>query len=478
VSTQIGSSGGPSSLWNNPQLLSALLPNLNLQSLQQAMQAQLNVDEIPLSNMSQQLQTVQSQLSAWQALQSGLNALQTDAQNLGGSSLYQGLSAGSSNAQAVGATASGTGTPGSYQVQVTGLMRPEIDNSAAQSSASAALGYSGTFSVNGTTVQVAPTDSLQTIAQSINTAGAGVTATVLPSGGAYVLNLASTQGQPITWGDGAGILQGLGVLGPGVSPADQLQSAQAATYSINGVNETSPSATDSTSIPGVTLNLLATTGTTPVTVSVTQNQGSITSGFEQLASDYNNLIGTLNTYAGPGGVLEGNATVLGIGNTLQDVLAGTDPALPSGYQSLNQTGVTISAPVGSPNQLSMSVNTGTLQAALQANSGDVAALMNTPGSGVAQQLTQQLGTLLGPTGSIGGEISDLQSQMGQLSTQINDPNSAVNMMINAQQQGLQTDFENMLTALVSSQSQGQQIQGFMNAAYGQSYTSSGSSRVL
>jgi flagellar hook-associated protein 2 len=240
------------SLWNNPQILSALLPGVNLSAMQQAMQAELNVDAIPLANMSQQLSQLQSQLSAWQALQGDLTNLQADAQTLAGSSLYAGIAATSSDTNVATVTAGGTGSPATYQLTVTNLMSPEIDNSALQSSDSTALNYTGSFSLNGTSISVSSSDTLQTIAQSINAAAAGVTATVLPSSGSYVLNLASTEGQAITWSDPNGILQGLGVLSGAQVPANQVQAAAAARYSINGVSETSVTDADSTSIPGVT----------------------------------------------------------------------------------------------------------------------------------------------------------------------------------------------------------------------------------
>ena len=201
---------------------------------------------------------------------------------------------------------------------------------------------------------------------------------------------------------------------------------------------------------------------------VTQNQGAITGAFQKLAGDYNTLLGDLNKYAGKGGVLEGNASVLGISSELQQVLTQVNSTLPSGYQSLAQLGVTLSAPVGSPDQLSMAVNTATLQTALNGNSADVALLMNGASTGIAQQLVQQLNSMVGPVGSVTGQITALQSQISTLSTQMNDPTSAVNMRITEQQQSLETEFQNMINALMASQAQSQQVTGFLQVQYGSS----------
>ena len=465
-SSPIGGSAAASSLWNNPQLLSALLPGFNLPSLQQAMQAGITVDELPLNALAQQLNGLQSQWTAWNRLQGDLTTINTDATTLGGTALYQGITAASTQTAAVTATASAgaSGTPGTYQVNVVSLMKIEIDNSAAAASSTAALNYSGSFSVNGTAVTVATGDTLTSIAQSINKAAAGVTATVLPSGGSFVLNLASTQGTAITWSDPNAILSGLGIESSG-TPLNPVQTAAQASYTINGVAETSATNSDSASIPGVTLNFLTPT-TTPALVTVAQNQAGVTGAFSQLATDYNALLSDLGKYSGKGGVLEGNAALLGIASGLQRSLTTVSATQPSGYQSLAQLGVTLTAPVGSPDQLALGVNATTLQTALTNNPAAVTQLMSATGTGIANLLQQQLGAYVGPTGSITAEVTSLQTQISNLGTQINDPNSSVNLRLTQQNQALQTEFQHMLTALLASQVQGQQMQGFLQAQYG------------
>ncbi len=475
----LGGGSGVPSIWNNPQILGALLPNINLSALQQAMSAELTVDEIPLSDMSQQMATLQSQVTAWQAVQSDLTSLQSDVQSLGGSTLYQGVTASSSNTAVLTAsTSSGaTGNPATYQVVVQSLMRPEIDDSAAQTSSSTALGYQGSFSINGTSISVSSGDTLATLAQSVNAANAGVTATVLPTtvGGTtkYVLNLASTQGQAITWQDPNGILGGLGVESGG-TPTNQVQPAAPASYTINGVQETSLTNTDSTSIPGVTLDLVSANTSQTVTVSVSQNQGAITAAFGQLANDYNTLLGDLSKYGGPGGAVEGDASVLGISSTLQEALTATNASQPAGFQSLAQIGVTLSAPVGSPDQLKMSVNQATLSQALENNPRAVAGLMSSASGGIATLVGQDLGTYVGAAGTIPAQISSLQQQVSTISGEISDPNSPINEEISQQQQILQNDFQNMIQALLASQSQSQQVSQFLQAQSGNTQSQGGS----
>ena len=464
-----GSSSNTPSVWNNPQILGAMLPNVNLSALQQAMQAQLLADEQPLADMSTQMSTLQTQLTAWQTISSDLTQLQTDVQSLGGTSLYQGIAASSANTNVVTATAqaSATGSPGTYQIGVQNLAQSEIDNSTAQTSESAALGMSGSIGINGQTIQVTSGDTLQQLADNINAANAQVTATVLPttvSGStAYVLNVASTEGQAITWSDPNGILGKLGIESGGTA-TNQVQAAKAASYTINGVAETSPTDTLASSIPGVTLQLVA-TSSSPVQVAVTQNQGAISSQVQQFAADYNHLLADLNKYSGKGGVLEGDAGLLGIAGTLQQSLTTTNVAQPSGYQSLAQIGMTLKAPVGSPNQLQLSVSSASLQQALQSNPEAVASLFNGTG-GVAALLQSDLNTYVGSTGDIPGNMTQIKSQITNLSNQINNPQSPINEEITQQQAVLQNQFQQMLQAMLSSQSQSQQISQFVQQQFG------------
>ncbi len=462
------SSSGASSVWNNPQILGALLPGYNISALDQAMQAQLGVDALPLNQLSQQLSTVNTQEQAWQQLQTDVSNLQTDAQSLAGTGLYQGVSAASSAPTQVNVStsASASGSPGTFQVSVSQLAQMEIDNSATQTSSSAALNQSGSFTINGQTISVASTDSLQSISHSINAASDNVTATVMPTTGGYALNIASTQGTAIQWTDGSGILKSLGVLNSSATPANQLQAAHAAQYTVNGLAETGLTNTDNTTIPGVTLQLLAPTPSgSPATISVTQNQSAISGAFSQLAKDFNTLLGDVQKFGGKNGALEGNAALLSLTNSITQALTAVQPGQPAGYQSLSQIGVTLSAPVGSPSNLALSVSPTTLQTALADNPAAVAMLMNGASGGIATQLQQQLSLFVGPNGSIPAQISDLQQQAQSLGQEINDPNSPINQMIQQQQQQMQSQFSQMIQGLMASHAQSQQVSGFLQAQY-------------
>ena len=457
-------------LFNNSQLLGTLFPSLNMSAIQAAFQSQELQIEQPLTNASSQLGTLSAPLKAWQTMQADLQTLQTDAVTLSGTSLYQSITASSTDPAAVTASGSGQGTFGSYQVAINSLMAPEIVNGTGQASSSTALGLSGSFSINGTSISVSSSDSLSQIAGAINDANAGVTATVMNTGSGstpYVLNLASTEGKTITWYDPNGILQKVGILNANGTINDQVQAASPASYSINGVSLTSPTNSDTSTIPGVTLNFLGTTGSVPATVSVSQNTAAIQQALSQFVSDFNQFLSDSQTNTGQGGAIEGNATINAVTDQLMSIVTSSMASQPSSMSSLADLGISLSAPVGSPNNFTMSLNSTTLQSALQSNPSGVAALLGGSG-GLATQMQSLLSTALGSNGGVTAAISTLQSQQQTLENDLGNSNSAMNQMVNQQLQALQAQFSTMLSTMVSMAGQSSAISAYTNYQYSQS----------
>ncbi len=467
----ISNSLNMTNLFNNSQLLGTLFPTLNMSAIQAAFQSQEMQVEQPLTTASSQLSTLSAPLKAWQTMQSDLQALQTDAVTLSGTSLYQGISASSSDPAAVTASGTGQGTFGSYQVSVSALMASEIDNSTGQASNTAALGLSGSLSINGTSVSVSSSNSLSQLASAINDANAGVTATVMNTGSGsspYVLNLASTEGKAITWYDPNGILQQLGILNANGTVNNQIQAARPASYAINGVALTSPTNSDSSTIPGVTLSFLGTTGSA-ATVTVSQNTGAIQQAVSQFVSDFNQFLSDSQTNAGQGGAIEGDGTIGAVTNQLMSIVNSSVVSQPSSMSSLADLGISLSAPVGSPNNFTMSLNGATLQSALQSDPSGVAGLMGGSG-GLATQMQSLLSTALGSNGGVTAAISTLQSQQQTLENDIGNSSSSMNQMVNQQLQALQAQFSTMLSTMVSMAGQGSAIGAYTNYQYAQAMT--------
>lgn len=105
-----------------------------------------------------------------------------------------------------------------------------------------------------------------------------------------------------------------------------------ATLTVDGVNLTSTSNTVTDLIPGVTMQLLA-TSSTPVQVVIGNYNSGVESVVEQFVSDYNSLVSAINTQEGNDS--SGNAEPLFGSPTLsmlqQDILGGINATSPSGY---------------------------------------------------------------------------------------------------------------------------------------------------
>jgi len=154
-----------------------------------------------LENVSvTRLQTQQAQLSYQQnvyaQLRSGLQSFNSSASTLSVASAYAPVTASSSNTD-VASVSVGTGaTAGIYNLTVSKLAQAQKISSAPQTDTVNALNYSGTFIINGKALEVKPSDTLTTIAQSINAADAGVVASLIDggTGSAYLTLTAKNSG--------------------------------------------------------------------------------------------------------------------------------------------------------------------------------------------------------------------------------------------------------------------------------------------
>lgn len=142
--------------------------------------------------------------------------------------------------------AAGSGAAaGSYKVEVLSLAQAAKVSGGVMTGTKTALGFTGDFTVNGKTITVAATDTLEGVRNKINAANtgaspSGVSATILSDGGTggrLVLTSATTGSTPITIGDGTGgIARELGFLDSRSKPISSTASAIASALGL----QTSP----------------------------------------------------------------------------------------------------------------------------------------------------------------------------------------------------------------------------------------------
>jgi len=130
------------------------------------------------------------------------------------------------------------------------------------------------------------------------------------------------------------------------------QNAQDASITVDGVSVTSASNTVSDALPGVTLNLLATTPTSPTTpalVTVGEDKDAMKAKIQAFQDAYNKLntdLKSLTKYdatSKTGGPLLGDSTVTGLQSVLRSILVGEVPTSVSSISSLSKFGMTIQA---------------------------------------------------------------------------------------------------------------------------------------
>ena len=463
-------STGPSplgSLLNNPQLLQALYPGLNLTGLSQLQQEEETALEQPLQTMTKQISNFTQISQAWSAIESAVNTLASDATTLSQTSTWAAPTASVSPSGVLSATASSTATAGTYNVDVTTAGTYDQWLGSSQTSATNALNLQGSFSINGTSISVATTDSLNSIAAKINAADAGATATVMTGtyNGAtsYYLAVDSTQYAALNISDPNGVFEGTGSSGLGMA---EKVTGSPWIYTVNNVMTSSTTGTDSTTVPGLTLNLQ---GAGSATVTVTTSTSQAQSALSQFVSDYNALQADINKATGKGAILQGDPTTEGIMQQINSALMSSSSSAPAGYQSVADAGVTLDLQSDKTTKLAFSSST--FQTAATANTKALEAIFTGSG-GVATQLKTVLNNLGDTsTGIIAGVQTNIQQQISDLTNEETQQQS----LITVQQNALRDQFNQEMQALIAVTSQKNQLSGLLTAMLNSGNSSSSSS---
>jgi flagellar hook-associated protein 2 len=157
----------------------------------------MQLEAIPLQRMQQQQAVLSNKQGLFAQLKSILVGFNSAASALNTAASFNPIKAASSDSTVATATATSSAVAGTYALTVSKLATTHKVSSTAQTDASTALGYSGTFVVNGRAVTVEASDTLTTIAGKVNSTGSGVTASVINggTGNAYLTLTAATSGE-------------------------------------------------------------------------------------------------------------------------------------------------------------------------------------------------------------------------------------------------------------------------------------------
>ena len=332
--------------------------------------------ETPWKN---QLSQMTAQDSALSTLGSDLSTLST---SLGALTAFDGVmyqKDGSSSDTSVVAlsAANSNATAGSHAVTVSQLARtPSVYTSAV--SANDTLSGSLTIQVGSGSAQTitvgSSNNTLSTLAQSINAANLGVTASLVADNSGTRLSITSN-----TSGTAGQITVGGSLTDATTSAAMTTQVGQPgqdAMFSVDGVSLTSGSNVVSTAIPGVTFQLLS-TSSAPVQVAIATSNNSIESAMSSFVTAYNAVVTAMKGQEGKDA--SGNAEPLYGSPVLAQMQMSMSSALMSGaasgaISSIAQLGLSVNQ------DGTLSLSASTLDSALNQHFNDVLGFLQNSGS--------------------------------------------------------------------------------------------------
>ena len=314
----------------------------------------------PLTQMRDEAKSLQAQVSSYGQLSSLFGTLQSAANKLTGSSLWARSTASSSNEGAVSVVSGSTAASGSYSVSVQSLATNQTVVSGASYGSATELVGAGTLTldlgqwdlpplnfvpqVGRTPVEVttSETDTVQDLRDKINSAGAGVTASIVSDSSGVRLSLRSTATgaengfrMSVSDGDGnntdaAGLSRFAFDPGSGTTLMEQKLPAANAKATVNGIAVESGSNEISGVIDGLTLRLRKVNDSAEIAVS--SDGESIKSAITAFSDAYNALSKAIaeQTKYDPGtkvgGPLQGDSAAAGLQRQMRLLLNATSGA--------------------------------------------------------------------------------------------------------------------------------------------------------
>ena len=398
-------------------------------------ETRLNAREASISSLSSSFSSAKAAVSDFEAAANKLALANTFSQ----------FATSSSDTTKATISATSSASLGSYQLAVTNLASAQTLASGTFSATTDTLGtgtltiaigtpaYSGsTYSSFSQTSSVDITidssnNTLAGVRDAINSAGAGVNASILKNGDDYQLLLVAeetglSKSMSITVSDSEGGDTddgGLSRLAFNSSGSQLTQSAAGANanFSINGLSVSSASNTVTDVIDGVTLNLLSATSSA-ITIEVKTDTDTIVSDVQAFVDKYNaytTLFKDLTKYdatTGTAGVLQGDSTARSVMSQIRSELGKSVTGLSGSYTSLADVGISIDK------SGVMTFTQSTFKTAFATAPTEVTGVFasttvsGTAVEGVAEKLeTLMEGFLLSTTGIFDSRISSLNTQL-------------------------------------------------------------------
>lgn len=318
------------------------------------------IEQQPLVQLDARQKKFESQLSAYGQIKSALSTFQSAVNSLSSLDKFRVYSSKSTDETVLTATSSSSAVPASYQIEISQLAQQHKLSASAVSATSDVVGTGtltiefgthdatgGTFTTNaGKTPLTLTIDSsnntLSGIRDAINTANAGVGASIIYDGSGYRLIVSSNDSGAanslkITASDDDGDnadASGLSFLaydplatsGSGKN-LSQLSEARNALLTVDGIAISHPSNSISNVIEGVNLNLNKLNAGTPATLTVARDLEAVKTAVNEFVTAYNDVdkvlkdLSAYNDQSKKGAVLQGDTATRNIRNHLREIMA-------------------------------------------------------------------------------------------------------------------------------------------------------------
>lgn len=326
----------------------------------------MSIEKQPITRLQSQASTIQTKISAFGQLQSALSTFRDSSLALTKATTWGATTAASSDATAIQVSTGEGAIAGNYAISVESLATAHAAVTRTYASSSEPVGE-GTLRVEigslgqagfapqpnlaAMTIDISPTDSLATVRNKINAAGAGVSAVIVnDTTGARLIISSTNPGSANVFrlygtGDAAGLTFDPDV---GVNPMTQVQAPADAQATINGLPVITSGNRLTDLIQGLTINLSKANPGTVVQIAVAQDNTAVKGSVQSFVDSYNALAKMLATQTKydestkTAGKLQGDSTAVSLQRQLRNVLTAESPASAT-FPSLNSVGVTLQA---------------------------------------------------------------------------------------------------------------------------------------
>ncbi|HBB41503.1 MAG: hypothetical protein COW73_04660 [Nitrospirae bacterium CG18_big_fil_WC_8_21_14_2_50_70_55] len=409
-----------------------LVTGLDTQSIIDAL---VQAERIPIDRLQIRRSGFQNQVSALQKLNTLVKAVQDAADALQETSdPLLGRTAVATSAGAVAVSVTNTTPAGSYTVDVTQLARAQTLTTAASAFAdtdTTAVG-TGTLAIqigSGPAVDITIDSTNNTLAgvrDAINDANAGVTAAIVNDGSASPYRLVITANTTGTanaatlsvTGDGdANDTDNAGLSRLINANLTETQAALDAQLTVSGIAITSATNTVTDAIPGATIDLVGTSGTTPTTVTVKEATGPLETKLSTFVDAFNAIaqFNAAHNNVNQPGVLAGDFTLRSVVSRLNSTVLSLGHGSGS-IQSLSALGVRMT------NGGSLSFDASVLRGAIETDKATVEEVIRGDGTtthGVFGQIATAVEAFTDPiTGAIHGRTEGLGANVKRINQQI------------------------------------------------------------